>query len=545
MNYSLVYYVYCLSFFTACLTLEDSFGFPLDNTFDWIENPNRVLGLHDDEEDLPWMPNRQMRRLNDLDPFTHLPLRSPEAHLGSPTNPFRFFQPEDWGNIAFSDFPTDFQPSFHAADHVPNQFTEIHQFPAATHSISSDGTHSSVFPSLPTLSPLPNLETYGSHRSEKADKPLEPSKFWELYYGNDQVTESHQPTQHQLTNRFPESWNARSQDEATTQTDTGATISKSKYVDPHLVAFAENVHQEPIKDHLHEVHSSESLDPLKLRFTREILQDRRPSATDDAQASQVLEVLKTVHGEELILSEDKLKSIIGEFHGPRIARAKKRKNGPILGSNAKIIFSDIEPILENGPIKSKTNRMPENRRCQDREEKVNNRRLEFLADRKTWYDYWQSQYNINFKKHLRRIRHHVLKDNFPLFIFYVDMIRTIVPRPTEQPTLGDREELELATVSYLNLAHFVVTEEPIEKAMAIAASLNNSFHKRHSYHTVLWSFLEFWMEEHRPTLLDIEQGRPDRIHSLAKTFFNNIFCISHANLSQRYKTIRTETNLPH
>ncbi|KAA1110878.1 hypothetical protein PGT21_033267 [Puccinia graminis f. sp. tritici] len=543
MKHCLVYYVYCFSFFTACLTLEDAFGFPSDNTFNWIESPNRALGLHDDDhEDLPWMPNRQMRRLNHLDPVTHLPLRSPEAHLASPINPFSFFQPEDWANIAFSDFQTEFQPSFYAADHVPDQFTGIHQFPTAANSISSDGTHSHVFPSLPTLSPLPNLETYGSHRTEKANKPLEPSKFWELYSGNNHVTESHQPTQHQLTNSFPESWNARNQDEATTQTDTGATISKSKYVDPHLVAFAKNVHQEPVNYDHHELHSSESLDPLKLRFTREILQDRRPSATDDAQADQVLEVLKKVNGVELILSEDKLKSVMGQFHGPRIFKAKNRKNG--LVPRRRIISHDIESILENGPT-SKTNRVSRNNRCPDREEKVNNRRLEFLADVNTWYDYWQSQYNINFKNHLRAIQHHVLKENFPLFIFYVDMIRTIVPRPNEQPKLGDREELELATASYLNLANFVVKEEPIEKAMMIADNLNSSFHKAHSYHTLLWNFLEFWMEEYRPTLLNIEQGRHDRIHSLAKTFFNNIFCMSHANLSDRYKTIKAQKTLPH
>ncbi|KAH9470327.1 hypothetical protein Pst134EA_007593 [Puccinia striiformis f. sp. tritici] len=521
-----IYYVGCFSFFNACQAYDELFD-PLSNPFEWgiqpghlddsSEAPARLLGLQDGDQHISHMPNRQIRRLNGLDLHTNLPLRSSEAHGESSTNTFSFSRPGGLENSAMAAHHTEVPFISYTNPPIPKHLlTGIPRLPAQTNPVSSEGIHSSQFPSLsPAATPL-TPATYANQDSETVHEVLEPFRLpgSQVFHGDNYLKGSDQSSQHWMTDVFP-SESPAGQDNVITQADAAITSSESPAMDSQLTAFFRNFREEMETIGNHQAHDPEFRERTRFRFTEAILRDKRTLKRYDNQVNAVIDILRKFYRGELLMSEDEFKSIYIRFHGPTVSRSQKRKS---------------DYVGEKG-------------NHADRAIIVQNKRLKFNENKEIWYDYWETQTNINFKRFLPYIRLGLMKELFPLFLFYVDMIRTIVPRPQDQKGLDYTKELEEATISYLNFAEFVTKNAPIDKADLLFTNLDESFNSRHSYHSTLWSFLEFWMQEHRPTLLQENYGSWDKIHPAAKIFFNNVFCSSIENLSEKFKNFKASHTL--
>ncbi|KAI7933612.1 hypothetical protein MJO28_017560 [Puccinia striiformis f. sp. tritici] len=163
-----------------------------------------------------------------------------------------------------------------------------------------------------------------------------------------------------------------------------------------------------------------------------------------------------------------------------------------------------------------------------------------LKHKQLWLQHWSKRSEFKFASHYQKIE--LLGDSrvgemVITYLFYVEMISTIVPSPVEEHTIGWQQEeaFKLLENIFRRGPPRLTAIDPILQDKGI--KVQNSLKTGGTVHffSALWTLLELWLENYRPELMErMSQTTPnnEKLRSL-KVFFNTIFCHSIQNLSRR------------
>ncbi|KAI7951714.1 hypothetical protein MJO28_007398 [Puccinia striiformis f. sp. tritici] len=169
--------------------------------------------------------------------------------------------------------------------------------------------------------------------------------------------------------------------------------------------------------------------------------------------------------------------------------------------------------------------------------------------------FWEKRFNtlIDLDACLKLIKFKRFKKVFPVYLFYVQMINSIVPRPKGKE-LNEETELVIAATTFIHYS------QTIKKALIDAenvqaksidtiveqenrnpwASINLAYFQtmlraddtRSKLRVNLWAFLDVWLENNRSQLFVENQTETGLFSLRGRMFFNEIFIFSIHNLSK-------------
>ncbi|POW14515.1 hypothetical protein PSTT_02908 [Puccinia striiformis] len=261
----------------------------------------------------------------------------------------------------------------------------------------------------------------------------------------------------------------------------------------------------------------------KLRFTKGVLTDHSASGSYKRQVEMVEEIFEKLQSEQLVIPEDEVDQNVQLFSGrPPTKEAEDNYH---------------EESIELSQTTSHQKRL---RRSAERYALAANRKVSIWKHRDLWYEYWKIQTGFEFRQLLPRLTCVETLEIFPMFLFYVEMITTIIPRPTgEELTLG--AELALASNSFFRLflptASLEKEYHPLRQQIYTRTSCPSYFK--------MWAFLNHWLHKQRYSLLaKLIPKRKNHVYispllpyapPFFKTFFNNIFYMSIDNFHLVYR----------
>ncbi|KAH9458158.1 hypothetical protein Pst134EA_009396 [Puccinia striiformis f. sp. tritici] len=165
-----------------------------------------------------------------------------------------------------------------------------------------------------------------------------------------------------------------------------------------------------------------------------------------------------------------------------------------------------------------------------------------------WRKYWD---RLDWEACTKQIELFRFRELFPLYLFYVEMINAIVPRSNVQE-LDEEKELLLAVTTYIKYAqkatvflreHISVRVKDLDRNSAEAADLefytyiSNCDYRSKRTRTILWVFLDVWMQNNRPTFFSRHQTNTGMFSLGGRRFFNDMFLFSFPNLTRYYKKL--------
>ncbi|OAV95330.1 hypothetical protein PTTG_26719 [Puccinia triticina 1-1 BBBD Race 1] len=161
---------------------------------------------------------------------------------------------------------------------------------------------------------------------------------------------------------------------------------------------------------------------------------------------------------------------------------------------------------------------------------------EFRDHEEHWYRRWFQESGIDFLENPYLNYYDGARLVFPLYLFYVEMISSIVPRG-EEKKMSLRTELAAAqtffnslTESYKHGDHPEL-EEAIKKLKKKLAKPDAAI----KYHALLWIYLGDWMDTQRPGIFRKPEDLTEQgVHTKVKELFNNVFYYGYSSLHQKY-----------
>ncbi|KNE92767.1 hypothetical protein PSTG_13825, partial [Puccinia striiformis f. sp. tritici PST-78] len=164
-----------------------------------------------------------------------------------------------------------------------------------------------------------------------------------------------------------------------------------------------------------------------------------------------------------------------------------------------------------------------------------------------WYSYWFRLTQIDFQSFIQEIISkgssfgYSLEEFFPVFLLYVQMIITFIPRPridqTQELKRPDlKAELIQASEFFrdFQISLNQINDDPAKSNLWIAkkTSINGAIqYKRRNSIGILWSLLEVWIHTHYEPLWTTICQANSAINHNAKIVFNHVFCHSLENLT--------------
>ncbi|WAQ84049.1 hypothetical protein PtA15_4A500 [Puccinia triticina] len=163
----------------------------------------------------------------------------------------------------------------------------------------------------------------------------------------------------------------------------------------------------------------------------------------------------------------------------------------------------------------------------------------FSLDARDWYQHWFDETGIDFEENLLELRDfnraHLI---FPLFLFHVEMICSIVPR---KEAITMRTELEDAQASF-NILTVESKSESLDANPQLISEIANHLKRqmrgygKSAIQPILWSYLKFWMATRRKEVfLDAKSEKSANTFKKVKELFNNIYYYSYSSQHQMYK----------
>ncbi|KNF03667.1 hypothetical protein PSTG_03187 [Puccinia striiformis f. sp. tritici PST-78] len=286
----------------------------------------------------------------------------------------------------------------------------------------------------------------------------------------------------------------------------------------------------------------------KLTFTKAILTDHTAvNGNYKRQVSIIHHIFDKYNKDgQLIIPEDKIYENVKLFSGrPRETeqsqssrKSERTRNGVVMTSYQRTLDNNAERYALS----------------------VNRRHLIWNC-RRIWYEYWKCKAGLDFEKIVSNLipNSGEMLEIFPMYLFYVEMISTIIPRTYTSTGTGSmkeemnlRDELLEATSSFMNLLRSSSTDDQSATTLpGIYNALRSQIHTSSSCSSYfkLWAFLNYWIHTHRFALLSNlvdEELKLFRfqLHQISphvppsfKTMFNNLFYASIRNLNLVYKPL--------
>lgn len=179
----------------------------------------------------------------------------------------------------------------------------------------------------------------------------------------------------------------------------------------------------------------------------------------------------------------------------------------------------------------------------EREHYLADAKCAFFRKQAVWSLHWLIHKRIDVQLYLHRLRGHEflrMDGTLHLFLYYVEMIIAIVPRPQ----MDEAWELKCACDLFVKhtkrlQVQWDVLEKPSNPQLADTVRSSKKGQSRGEvmpYSRLIWTFLTEWIKKNRPNLI-----RPGGITvgNSAKSFFNDIFCLTIRNLNRRYERLLT------
>ncbi|KAH9474010.1 hypothetical protein MJO28_000150 [Puccinia striiformis f. sp. tritici] len=157
---------------------------------------------------------------------------------------------------------------------------------------------------------------------------------------------------------------------------------------------------------------------------------------------------------------------------------------------------------------------------------------------KVWYKHWHKQTNINFRTHIDKFTDLPdFEEIFPILLFYVEMISSVIPRPEDQIELKIESIMKsaIASCEFLTRQMKNRSKKEDQKVQELAEHLlrKMEFGGRSLYPQMVWLYLEFWLKTDRNQLYQRLCSNNALVNNF-KQFFNLIFQHSYFGLTQRY-----------
>jgi hypothetical protein len=245
---------------------------------------------------------------------------------------------------------------------------------------------------------------------------------------------------------------------------------------------------------------------------------------------KLLEMIKKLPGGKMIVPPKKLKNFIKVFSPTKQNVSPTEVKTPDPEQNASPTEVKSPPEVCERKIKKI--------RDAERYAFLKERKREFNENQDIWLIYFMVQSNRDFTFYLQKIKETNFAQVFPIFLFYVEMINSTIFRQEEPTQLEYNAELETACESFLkSMIHLKFAPlTSSETTDEIKFHQKNDLVEREGQQRFLWMFLELWMKNHHPDFWNknLDQRRIG-LNRTVKVFFNNIFCYTIKNLTDRYK----------
>ncbi|KAA1074227.1 hypothetical protein PGT21_004997 [Puccinia graminis f. sp. tritici] len=260
---------------------------------------------------------------------------------------------------------------------------------------------------------------------------------------------------------------------------------------------------------------------------------------------KLLQMIKELPGGQMVVPPKRLKNFINVF-SPTKQNASPTELKTPPEQNA--LPTELKTPPEQKASLTEVKTPPEVRERKDKKIRdaeryafLKERKREFNENQDIWLIYFMVQTNRDFTFYLQKIKETNFAQVFPIFLFYVEMINSTIFRQEEPTQLEYNAELETACESFLkSMIHLKFAPlTSSETADEITFHQKNDLGEKEGQQRILWMFLELWMKNHHPEFWNknLDQRRIG-LNRTVKVFFNNIFCYTIKNLTDRYKNLR-------
>ncbi|KAH9470328.1 hypothetical protein Pst134EA_007594 [Puccinia striiformis f. sp. tritici] len=513
MNFSVNHLIIYTSFFGLCEAMDDAlhqsnlahYRWESDttglDTMDFSGTSAQLLHSRNHDSAFPSVVERQGGYPNSqLLPPAHFQPDSFDALRGFGTNAPSFPFELDRENQAVSSFPVENLPNYSSDEFFPPWtatrpvYSELSAVPSAH--FSALRRKRKGF-SSESISPPPAATWVepGSIHGAVMDTTLVDTPFpSNPYYG--EKTAKSVVSERQIPLVDLSDTNEDSRGEILPPTKTGRSnkrVLNSLANRAHSMGVSSQIRETLRRRQQHE--KAQKIRFPKFVFNREIhggtsaLETTSPESVDE-----VSKLLKMGPMEHLIIAEDELKTIINHFVG-----------------NGKWSRTDI----------------------------LREKKTAFIDSKDIWYNYWEIQTGIDFRIFLEQIEAPKFQEVFPFYLFDVEMINTIIPRTIGEESIPTyAEEMKAAAVLFIELAQSAEdlksqnSNGRLTTAHILANKLEDS--SKRTFNTILWRFLEAWMQEKRGVLFQ----KTDRLSWNSKAFFNLIFSRFLQKIIDRYSDLK-------
>ncbi|KNE89846.1 hypothetical protein PSTG_16706 [Puccinia striiformis f. sp. tritici PST-78] len=220
----------------------------------------------------------------------------------------------------------------------------------------------------------------------------------------------------------------------------------------------------------------------------------------------------------------KMIHLIDPLHGGKIQMKLREMMGVVSGGKRK------STVVRTGELSSSTKKA-----MWTQGKKV------FYDNVHIWLKYWEDQTGNNFKTFSTEHLPSSYRKIFPMFLFYVEMIITIVKDPKEGH-LEYVQKLRKASECFAQLAartdgeHFKKHDkQSVENRRAL---LETQIRRgKGSQYGFLWVCLDFWLAEEDSNLWPDEEVVLVKFDNHCKGLFNSIFSFSIINLTEHYAVL--------
>ncbi|KAI9609463.1 hypothetical protein H4Q26_007419 [Puccinia striiformis f. sp. tritici PST-130] len=315
--------------------------------------------------------------------------------------------------------------------------------------------------------------------------------------------------------------NAAIQDMFSKKIDTIPTSSNLPEVHPQGTSSSSYAFKKPVIDE-----NDPKFYSRKVKFDRDLFIDENAIEEHKRNIDKISRVLDWIPGKKFLVTQER--------HFARRLKTYGSRKPDMIGPGQR------RQRLDRGP----------------RSAFIHDQRKQFLGHKDMWYRYWEAQTGIDFKKSFEdQIDNRQLRETFPCFLFYVELIMTVV-RGNQEPIAGQNQlgfiskleytnglttssELYLELVLYLEgylMKGRLEEDNPYKEETTALISAHTGY--RLNNNLTVWIFLELWIKIHRPGLwAQMLNSRKRKIGDNAKAFINDIFCYAIEKLNSRYEEI--------
>ncbi|KAA1074177.1 hypothetical protein PGT21_006815 [Puccinia graminis f. sp. tritici] len=255
-------------------------------------------------------------------------------------------------------------------------------------------------------------------------------------------------------------------------------------------------------------------DSSRLTFDKELFTFFARSKKSEVDLQSFLGCFELLSGNELVMQETEF----ARFH-------------TVFNNRLKAIMETEDDRKPKSKLKKKYPSSGE------RDKILTRAKLIIWSNKDVWYQHWLKKEGFNFKSCTQKIESYEtlrMRKIVTTFLFYVEMISTIIPNLKSGDTVGSKlkEAFELFELLISVTNHTPSNSKKTFKETKMLNEYKVLIRGSQCFFSCVWIALEFWMKIYRKELC-ISILEHNNSFQTTKTFFNNVFYCSIGRLSWR------------